>query len=198
MVDDNVLIDLSKLNIRDSKDLSDSQNIDMGETILEICKDKCYVLATMPEKYNELMEGTSFQSNSQKLLAWQHRRALENILQKYECAYAICDQFGPEYLIKEGLKTGKGQNITIIQRPKAEKDIAVAAASILARREFLLRLHKMSAEYKVVFPKGSSDLKSIFSVAEGLIRSYGRDVLRKTAKLHFKTTKHILDKLSNE
>jgi ribonuclease HIII len=152
----------------------------------------------MPEKYNELMEGTSFQSNSQKLLAWQHRRALENILQKYECAYAICDQFGPEYLIKEGLKTGKGQNITIIQRPKAEKDIAVAAASILARREFLIRLQKMNNEYNVTFPKGASDIKAIINIAETLIKQFGRDILNKVAKVHFKTTKHILDKLSNE
>jgi ribonuclease HIII len=183
---------LSQLGIKDSKDLSDQKNIELGLQILEICQDKCYVLTTMPEKYNQLMAEPSFQGNSQRLLGWQHRRALENILSKHDCQYAICDKFGSDFFINEGLKTGKGTQIKIIQRTKAEADLAVAAASILARREFLLRIQKMSQEYGTMFPKGSMDYEAISKVAHTLIKNFGKDALGKVAKLHFKTTKRIL------
>ena len=189
---------LFSIGVKDSKDLSDNKNIELGSLIQEICGDKCYVLTTMPEKYNELISSPSFKGNSQRLLGWQHRRAMENILLKHECEYAVCDQFGSEYFINEGLKTGKGSKINIIQRPKAESDLAVAAASILARREFLTRLQKMNNEYNVTFPKGASDIKAIINTAEILIKQFGKDILNKVAKVHFKTTKCILEKKSNE
>ena len=195
LVDPSNIEQLSMLGIRDSKVLSDARNIELGEKILTICSDKCYVLVTMPEKYNELMEEPSFKKDSQRLLAWQHRRAIENILKKYECNYAICDQFGHENLIKEGLKTGKGTQIEIIQRPKAESNLAVAAASVLARKEFLLRLQKMSSEYGVSFPKGASNFDSILITARVLSEKRGKDILTKVAKVHFKTTKKIMEKL---
>lgn len=189
---------LSSIGIKDSKNLTDQKNIELGLFIQEICGDKCYVLITMPEKYNELIASPSFKGNSQRILGWQHRRVIENILLKYECQYAICDQFGNESFINEGLKTGKGSKINIIQRPKAESNLAVAAASILARREFLLRLQKMSEEYQVSFPKGASDTKTIVSVAEILIKKFGKDILTKVAKTHFKTTKIIMDTISKK
>ena len=195
LVDPSNIEQLSMLGIRDSKAQSDTKNIELGEKIRSICEDKCYVLVTMPEKYNELMEQPSFKRDSQRLLAWQHRRAIENILLKYECKYAICDQFGHEDLIKEGLKTGKGTQIEIIQRPKAESNLAVAAASVLARREFLLRLQKMSSDYGVNFPKGASDFDSILKAALMLIEKNGKNILAKVAKVHFKTTKKIMEQL---
>lgn len=186
---------LLALGVRDSKQLSDQKNIDLGSQLREVLGDKCYVLPTMPEKYNELIAAPSFQGNSQRLLGWQHRRSLENILNKYECEYAVCDKFGSEYFINEGLKTGKGAKITIVQLPKAESNLGVAAASILARREYLTRMQKMDAEYAVIFPKGSSDFDSILKVAKHLIEKHGQGVLNKIAKVHFKTTKRILESL---
>lgn len=195
LVDPSNIEQLSNLGIRDSKLRTDTRNIELGEKIRSICGDKCYVLATMPEKYNQLLEEPPFEKDSQRLLAWQHRRAIENILLKYECQYAICDQFGPEDLIREGLKTGKGTQIEIIQRPKAEVNLAVAAASVLARREFLVRLQKMSSEYGVSFPKGASDFDSILKTARMLMEKRGKDILAKVAKVHFKTTKKIMEQL---
>lgn len=197
-VDPSAISKLSSIGIKDSKDLSDQKNIELGSLIQEICGDKCYVLTTMPEKYNELISSPSFKGNSQRLLGWQHRRAIENILLKYECEHAICDQFGSEFFINEGLKTGKGSKINIIQRPKAESNLAVAAASILARREFLLRLQKMNTEYGLTFPKGASDTKAIVNIAQALIKQYGKDILAKVAKVHFRTTKMIIDALSKK
>jgi ribonuclease HIII len=198
LVDNSNKSKLSSIGIKDSKNLTDQKNIEMGMIIEKICGDKCYILATMPEKYNEFIASSSFKGNSQRILGWQHRRSIENILSKYECQYAICDQFGDESFINDGLKTGKGSQINIIQRPKAESNLAVAAASILARREFLLRLQMMSEEYQVSFPKGASDTKTIVSVAETLIKKFGKDILNKVAKTHFKTTKMIMDTISKK
>ena len=91
------------------------------------------IVTINPAKYNELY--TKF-GNLNKLLAWGHARTIENILEKADCEYALSDKFGDEKLIKNALM-GKGQNIKLEQRCKAESDIAVAAASILAREQFL-------------------------------------------------------------
>ena len=197
LIDESNREQLSSIGIRDSKTLSDQRNIELGTDIAKICGDKSYVLTTMPEKYNQLLTA-SFKGNSQNMLGWQHRRAMENILLKYDCEWAICDQFGKESFINEGLKTGRGAKINILQRPKAESNLAVAAASILARREFLIRLVKMNEEYQVTFPKGASDTKTIISVAQSLIKRRGEDVLAKVAKTHFKTTKLILNAISSK
>ena len=91
--------------------------------------------------------------NLNRLLAWGHARALENLLQQVECDLAIADQFGDERLILNALQV-KGKQIRLVQRTKAESDLAVAAASILARAEFLQRLDRLSQELNTTLPKG--------------------------------------------
>ena len=85
-------------------------------------------------------------------LAWGHARALENLLQQVDCDLAIADQFGDERLILNALQE-KGKQIRLVQRTKAETDLAVAAASILARAEFLLRLQRLSQEFHTTLPR---------------------------------------------
>jgi ribonuclease HIII len=74
--------------------------------------------------------------------------------------------------------------------PRAEEDPAVAAASILARAEFLTRLHYLSKEAGLELPKGASDL--VEAAAVKLVRAKGPDILEKVAKIHFKTTVRVL------
>ena len=71
--------------------------------------------------------------NVNQILAWGHARAIENLLENIPgCPRAVADQFGPKRQIEQALMK-KGQKIKLEQRPKAESDPAVAAASILAR-----------------------------------------------------------------
>ncbi len=84
----------------------------------------------------------------------------------------------------------KGKNIELIQKPKAEEDMAVAAASILARAEFLRRLHFLSQEVDFELPKGSSPASEEAGV--NLVRRHGDKILDKVAKRHFKLTQRIL------
>jgi ribonuclease HIII len=145
------------------------------------------VVTINPAKYNELY---SKFKNLNNLLAWGHARAIENILEKKECKKALSDKFGNESLIKNALMT-KGKTIELEQRVRAEDDIAVAAASILARAEFVARMKKLSLDYKMDFPKGASDRVKV--QGKLFVQKYGFDSLTNVAKLHFKTTSQVLN-----
>jgi ribonuclease HIII len=79
-----------------------------------------------------------------------------------------------------------GREIELIQRHKAEEDMAVAAASILARNEFVSRLQRMGKEYGLVFPKGAS--AQVEEIAREFIEKHGAANLPKIAKMHFRTS----------
>jgi ribonuclease HIII len=66
----------------------------------------------------------------------------------------------------------------------------VAAASILARAEFVRRLERLGENVGMTLPKGAGP--QVLETARELVRSRGPEVLAKTAKLHFKTTSRII------
>jgi ribonuclease HIII len=87
----------------------------------------------------------------------------------------------------------KGREIELIQRPKAEEDLAVAAASILARAEFLRRLFFLSQDIGMDLPKGASSL--VDEAGLRLVKLHKVEILDKVAKKHFKITRRILASL---
>jgi ribonuclease HIII len=177
--------ELKLMDVRDSKKLSDGRILEMAPDIKTICPHS--VIAIGPKKYNELYTKIK---NLNRLLAWGHAKALENLLEQgMNCERAISDQFGDERLILNALQE-KGRRIVLEQRTKAESDVAVAAASILARAEFLLRLKRLSAEVGTTLPKGASP--SVALAAKMIVKKHGRERLDSVAKLHFKTTQSIL------
>lgn len=175
---------LKELGVKDSKKLSDNRVREFAGLIKEGYKHSLVVIG--PEKYNELYGKLR---NLNRILAWAHSRAIENILEEVHCAQAITDQFGDKLYVLNALMK-KGKNIELIQKPKAEEDMAVASASILARAEFLRRLYFLSQDVGVDLPKGSSPLAE--EVAVMLVRQQGEKVLDKTAKRHFKLTQRVL------
>ncbi|WHZ26228.1 MAG: Ribonuclease HIII [Nitrospira sp.] len=184
-VDSTTQGELKLMDVRDSKKLSDGRILEMAPDIKTICPYS--VIAIGPKKYNELYTKIK---NLNRLLAWGHAKALENLLEQgVNCERAISDQFGDERLILNALQE-KGRRIVLEQRTKAESDVAVAAASILARAEFLLRLKRLSAEVGTTLPKGASP--SVELAAKMIIKKHGRERLDSVAKLHFKTTQSVL------
>ncbi|MBX3307389.1 MAG: ribonuclease HIII [Nitrospira sp.] len=177
--------ELRLMEVRDSKKLSDGRVLEMAPDIKTICPHS--VIAIGPQKYNELYAKIK---NLNRLLAWGHAKALETLLERgITCERAISDQFGDERLILNALQE-KGRKIGLEQRPKAESDLAVAAASILARAEFLIRLKRLSSEVGTTLPKGASPAVEL--AAKMVIKKHGQDRLGSVAKLHFKTTKAVL------
>lgn len=175
---------LIALGVKDSKKLSDAKIRGLAMKIKSTCKYS--IVPIGPEKYNERYDQIG---NLNKLLAWGHARAIENILEDTDCENALTDQFGDEKFVLNALLK-KGKKIKLVQRPRAEEDVGVAAASILARDEFLKRLHILSQNHRLNLPKGAS--QQVVIIAREIIKKKGEEELKKIAKLHFKTTKDAL------
>ncbi|HWS84192.1 MAG TPA: hypothetical protein VN207_08015, partial [Ktedonobacteraceae bacterium] len=81
------------------------------------------------------------------------------------------------------------------QRPRAEDDIAVAAAAafIIVRATFIHQIEELSQGIGVELPKGASS-PMIVTVGREIVARTGRDALGKVAKLRFKTTQEILQR----
>jgi len=181
---------LEALGVRDSKTLSDNRCQELAAKIRALCPGKYEEVEILPERYNMLYE--QFQrekKNLNHLLAWGHARALESLLGRHTSEHAVADQFGDEKYIKSRLME-KGKTVQLVQTPKAERYTAVAAASILARDRFLLRLQQIGKQFGVMLPKGASP--EVIQAAWELVKKDSAVVLRRVAKLHFKTTSLVL------
>ncbi len=178
---------MQELGVRDSKKISDNRVREIAENIKTGYKHS--IVAIGPEKYNDLY--SKFR-NLNRLLAWAHSRVIENILEEVPCSLAITDQFGDKAFVINALMK-RGRNIELIQRTRAEDDMAVAAASILARAEFLKRLFFLSKEIGLELPKGSSSRSD--EVGLELVKRDGPQVLNRAAKIHFKITQRILEQV---
>ncbi|CDR35127.1 ribonuclease HIII [Criblamydia sequanensis] len=171
--------ELVRIKAKDSKALTDETALKISKEIQKIVPYK--IIRIFPEKYNSLYEGFS---NLNSLLAWAHAAALSTLHQETGCPLAIVDQFANESVLLSALRK-KEADLVLKQRHRAEEDVVVASASILARAAFLEGLKTLSEEYKIDLPKGASKLT--IQAGKKLKAQYGDEALRKTAKLHFKT-----------
>ena len=188
-VDERSAKELTVCGVTDSKNLTDSRNLELARDVARICRGYFAIIEVSPEKYNDLYEQFKKEKkNLNTLLAWGHAKAMEEILSKVDCKVAIADQFADERFILSKLQE-KGKSLQLIQMPKAEQNIAVAAASVMARARFLEKLSKLSNEYKINLPKGAS--QAVIEIAKKFVDTHGRESLRKVAKLHFKTTSQV-------
>jgi ribonuclease HIII len=170
--------------VKDSKKVTDKQALALAETIKKTCPHA--IVAIGPAKYNELYTRTP---NLNKLLSWGHAQAIENVVKDQPSDLAISDRFGDASRIEWLLKQ-KGVNIKLQSVVRAESDIAVAAASILARAEFLRRLKRLGDEFQMELPKGASS--QVIDAGRRFVSKHGKDALINVAKLHFRTTESVL------
>jgi len=130
-VDRGIARKLVDAGVQDSKRIgSDARIRALGETIRKAAGGLVETVRIGPPRYNELYEKFG---NLNKLLGWGHARVIENLLEKKpDCPRALSDQFADARVVEQSLLR-HGRTIDIQQRTRAESDIAVAAASILAR-----------------------------------------------------------------
>lgn len=183
LLDDNGADFLKKEGVKDSKKISDAK---IHRLAILVRKHPHVIVKISPEKYNMLYK--KFKSLN-IMLAWCHARAIENILEKNKADLVISDKFADEKVLKSQLME-KGKKVRLIQKINAESEMPVAAASILARDEFLTTLRKLSREIGYSLPKGSTHVKE---AAKDVIKLHGEDSLKYIAKLHFKITKQVTE-----
>ena len=186
-VDRGIARKLLDAGVQDSKRIgSDARVRTLAQIIRKTAGGLIETVLIGPERYNELYEKFG---NLNSLLGWGHARVIENLLaKKPDCTRALSDQFADARVIKRSLLQ-HGRKIEIQQRPKAESDIAVAAASILAREAFIGWLERRGKAIGLVLERGVS--ASVKETAKKLVEKSGPQSLREVAKIHFRTAHEI-------
>ena len=174
--------------VRDSKNISSDRKI--GELAELIQNTPGCVTSVVPignEAYNRLY--TKMRSVN-TLLAWGHARVIENLMGQRQRmnpppVRAISDQFASSKDVVAKSLMALGREIELVQRHKAESDLAVAAASILARNEFVTRLANLEKPFGMKFPKGAS--AAVDAAAKKFVEQFGAEKLAQVSKMHFRT-----------
>lgn len=180
---------LLKLGCRDSKTISDDKRIHaIAEKIKSLPGTAWEIVCIGPQRYNELYREFG---NLNRLLAWGHARVIAALHEKVPtCPRALCDQFAKEWVLKSAL--GKRHiPVQLEQRTGGESDVAVAAASILARDRFVQWMQQTARAAGCELPLGCAP--HVTKAARAFVSKHGADKLGQVAKLHFKVTAKVLD-----
>lgn len=193
--DEKLSEEMIKLGVKDCKQMSDKAVLTVGAALRKLLGPDGYAVVKLGNAaYNRLYAKIK---NINRMLAWAHGAAIEELLTKRQnCDRVVVDQFAPtETTILRALKE-RGKKAKVEQRHKAESDIAVAAASVIARELFIRACQDMTkecfgegAEDKI--PLGSSDPK-VRELAEKMVERHGPVWLMNHCKAHFQTTDKVL------
>jgi len=190
VIADKAMIDAwREAGVQDSKKIVDTQIIRLDAIIREtkgVVVEVCYC-RTMA-RYNELMGRPG--ANLNRLLAWQHATALGDALAKRSVPWGLLDQFTEQPLVQRELTKKGVQNFELRMRTKAESDPVVAAASVVARAEFIRAMHALSKQFGEKLQKGAGPLVKI--QAEQIMQKFDTRALGDYAKLHFRTAYEVV------
>jgi ribonuclease HIII len=178
----------TEAGVRDSKNISSDRRIrELAELIRDTPGAVTSVVPIGNEAYNRLYQKMR---SVNAMLAWGHARVIENLMgQKHRMnpppVRAISDQFASNKETVASALMTLGREIELVQKHRAEEDLAVAAASILARNEFVTRLGSLEKQFGLQLPKGAST--AVDAAAKEFIGRHGAESLPKVAKMHFRT-----------
>ncbi len=180
--------ELVRLGCKDSKSIPDDRAIHrMAERIKTLPGVAWELICIGPARYNELYAEIG---NLNRLLAWGHARVIAALHDKVPtCPRALSDQFANEWVLRRAL----GQRhvpVKLEQRPRAESDVAVAAASILARDRFVQWMQATAQAAGCAIPLGCAP--HVTKAARAFVQKHGAERLKDVAKLHFKVTAQVL------
>jgi ribonuclease HIII len=189
VVSPHVAAELATLGVQDSKKLTDKKVAKLAPQVRALTEHALTTVA--PPRYNTFYDQLRREGKRlNQLLAWAHVRSLGELLERGVVpAYAIVDQFADARVVEKAAET-RTRHLRIVQFPRAEADVAVAAASILARQAFLDWLEHASERVGLTLPKGAGP--QVIVAARALVERQGPDVLGTVAKLHFATTGKVL------
>lgn len=174
---------LKRMEVKDSKLLSEKRLFLLADRLRADFQYDQIVL--FPKKYNEIYPKFK---NLNHLLAWAHAAVIDALHQRTDAKEVLVDQFTKEPLVSHYLKK-RNNPIFVIEREKAESDLVVAGASILARSAFLEGLKLLEEEIGSPLPRGAST--PVKQQARNLFDTHGKELFYSIAKLHFKTYKEL-------
>jgi ribonuclease HIII len=170
------------LGVKDSKTIhSSSQIFALDAKIRKSENVVVEVFLLSMRKYNELYG--KFSSNLNRLLAWYHSTSLRNARIHRPVQKVILDQFSTAPLVQRFFTDDR--DLDIAMRPRAEEDPVVAAASIVARAEYLRAMEDLSENAGEELLRGANN--SVLEQAKRLVKKFGANRLGDFAKMHFST-----------
>ena len=185
---------LRTLGVRDSKLVGDRELRGLATSIREVVEvDKRAVIILAPTRYNELYKQMRSEGkNLNTLLAWAHTRVIEDLIgHGLRPKFILSDQFGDKRYIESRLMVDtRLSGVPVLQMHRAEADVAVAAASILARDAFLGWLEQAGKRLGLTIPKGASP--KVIDTGKLLVSRMGAEGLKDYAKVSFKTMDKVL------
>ena len=184
VVDDSTAAKLAAAGVKDCKLLTDKKILQLEDVIKSTVVDFS-VLELKPKAYNLRYEQVLAQGGKlNQLLGYGHVAALSQVLERHEdCHAALIDQFTTS-LVNVRELTKRFPNCLVKQQPKAEVNLAVAAASVLARARFLRTMAELAeAAGEATLPKGGGAQAT--ACARRLAAKLGQAELVNFVKLHF-------------
>lgn len=184
VVDEATVAKLAIAGVKDCKLLTDRQILALEEKIKAAVVDFS-VLELKPHIYNMRYKQVVAEGGKlNQLLGYGHVAALTQVLQRQsQCRQGLIDQFTTSNInlrqLKEKFPEGR-----FMQMPKAESDLAVAAASVLARARFLRSMEELAQRAGLrELPKGGGDATT--ACARAIAEKMGKAALGNFVKLHF-------------
>lgn len=189
-MDQDMKEELRSLGVMDSKRLPLQSVKKLAHSLYERYAEKISCVVIKPLRYNEIIADIQSRGeNLNDLLAWQHGKAIMELLDRIPNIHGILvDRFSHGKKVSKLLRT-KEIPVPVEERVKAESDIAVAAASIIARYQFLQVKDSMNQHFGIKFPLGSS--KNVLEPARAFADKFGWERLAEVAKLHFVTSRQV-------
>ena len=183
-INENSLKKVKDYGIMDSKNLTDEKMMDIGEKLIEDLEYEVKIID--PRKYAKLNEEFK---NVSIILSKAHVEAISKLFERVgdDVEFVVVDQFSKS---QKRLNDEYRLSVPLKQFHHAESDVAVAAASIIARYFFLLEFQKMKETYNVKFPLGATH---VIKFGKSFYKKHGMEGLRDVAKVSFRTTEKIVN-----
>lgn len=185
------ILELTKLGIKDSKQIDDKKIMELGKYLIENINHT--VLLLNNEKYNKIITDPNMNLNIVKAIL--HNKVIYTFLNKYPTIKydnIIVDGFCSQKKYNEYLNHKKNvvKNVNLIQKAE-NKYISVAVSSIIARYYFLKHIDDLSNKYGYELLMGASS--KVDSLIKKIVKEKGIDYLYNFAKINFKNTKKGMD-----
>lgn len=172
---------LHQLGVRDSKTVANVRATTLSAEILRVAGARnVRELALPPRQYEERRRAAG---SVQRLLGELHAEILRELAEGAEVA--VVDSLGTG----SGLECHAPPGLRLVMRPRAEDDVAVAAASVVARARYLAEMSRLSGAVGFELPRGSTHVREAVS---RVYRERGMEGLEEVAKVHFSITRQVL------
>lgn len=182
---------LESLGVTDSKKLTDDKIRKIAPEIAKKIKYRSVIVTN--KEYNEKY---GKDTNMNKIKSIMHNKVLYQLIneEKPKYDYIIIDEFAREaryYQYLNGIDNIQ-KGITFMTKAE-DKNLAVAASSIISRYIFLKEFDKLCDNLSLPLVKGAGP--EVDKIGEELVEKFGEDKLKDVAKLNFKNTERILHTL---